>query len=327
MIEGKLVERVERKEWAPTGERILITGFSGLVGFGIVEAALAKDRLIGLARGETENIFKEDARLETVTVELLDKEKLSALVKEKNPSIIIHLAGASDVDKCQKEPDWARTLNVEGTRNIVEVAKVLDKPLIYFSTDYVFPRLGGPFSESDRPEPLTDVTGAVINVYGQTKREGELVVEELPEEQRIIVRIASPYNYRYEKKPGAPPFLLKLLKEGKPLKVVYDAKTTYTFGPDIALALNRLILEKIWQKKNVAHIAGPEQLSALDIVTIAAEYFPASKIESVTLDNYFSGRAPRPLQGGLKTETLNELGVKMRSWKEVLESAMARLPV
>lgn len=326
MIEGEK-EILSGKEWEPTGERILITGFSGLVGFGIVRAALGKDRLVGVSRGNLENLFSGDQRLEAAILDLLDKDSLFLVIKECDPSLIIHLAGATDIDKCQQEPDWARALNIETTKNLVDACLYFGKPLIHFSTDYVFPRLGGPFSEADEPAPLTDKSGEVVNIYGKTKREGEKIVENLHDNKRIIIRIASPYNQRYQKKPGTPPTLLKLLKEGKPIKAVYDAETTYTYGPDIAIALNQLILERIWERKNIVHIAGPRKLSALDIVKITAKHFPASKVESVFQDEYFSNRAPRPLERGLKTETLDEMGIKMRSWEEVLESEILRLPV
>lgn len=57
MIESRLTKEAERREWIRTGEKILITGFSGLVGFGIAEAAFGKDRLIGFARRETESAY------------------------------------------------------------------------------------------------------------------------------------------------------------------------------------------------------------------------------------------------------------------------------
>lgn len=313
---------VEVKEWLSTGERILLTGHTGLVGHGVVEAALGKDELIGLSRGQTKSPIQEG--LEAITLDLLDVKELFKVVEEARPSIVLHLAAATNVDACQKDPAWAEKMNIATTGHVVSVCKDLGIPLIHFSTDYVFPRSGGPFSESDNPDPLKSADGKTVNVYGLTKwRAEQMVASRLPVDQRIVVRIVSPYDHRYKAKTGTPPLLFKLLREGRAIeKAVVDATTTYTYVPDIALALNAIIRERLWEREDVIHIANssPKQLSAFDVADIASRHLDTgSTIKICTLEEFFSPeQAPRPLEGGLRSNILPELGVRMRGWEEVL---------
>lgn len=308
---------VKTKEWISTGERILITGHTGLVGFGINQAALGKDDLMGLSRGVSRDLFA-DSGLKTVQVDLLDLERLYREVSDVEPSLVINLAAATDVDRCQKDPRWAWKMNVETTRNIVEVCRRLGIPIIHFSTDYVFPRSGGRFSEFAIPHTLTDLTGRVVNEYGRSKRQSELELEKLLQNQRLIVRISSPYDYRYSEKTGVPPLLLKLIREGKPLRLS-DAKTVFTYGGDIPIGLNRLIIEKAWEDIDVVHLCGPTQQSAWDIVNVIGKYMPIkSEITEVETDEYFAGRAPRPVDGGLRSEVCQSYGIETREFENVL---------
>lgn len=317
-------EDLPRREWEPTGERILITGFSGLVGSGIARVALGKDTIFGLARGKTTSPFEEH-QLPIYNLDLFDKESLFSVLEEAKPTLVLHLAALTNVDYCQDDPIEAFDTNALATAGLAHICYEMGIPIGYCSTDYVFPRTGGPFVESDEPNPLRDAKGGVLNCYGLTKLFGERMLEVYPPGSYFIFRIASPYDFSYPQKPGTPPVIYQRLKEGLPLKVVTDAKTTYTWVPDIARALNRLILKRAWEDKNpVYHIAGPDWLSAKDIVDLCLERLgrSSSEIVETTLDEYFKGRAPRPLEGGLGTERITNMGSAMHSLREVLSKVV-----
>lgn len=316
MIEIK--EKTFIKEWEPTGEKIFITGYSGLVGYGIVSAALGKDSMIGFSRGITKDVFERESRLRKVEGDLLFKDQLYKTLKEIQPSLVLHLAAAADVDKCQKERDWAWRTNVVATENLAVTCGEFGIPLVAFSTDNAFPRMGGPFSEEDKPSLLTDATGEIVSVYGETKLEAERRVLKLPKGKKLIVRVVAPYDHRYKTKPGVPPTILERIKNGKPINAVIDGKNTYTYGEDIAICVNAIILNKLWEKQDIVHIAGPEQLSAYDMVQIIGKYYPLPEISKTTQDEYFKGKAPRSIEGGLKQETLDKLGYKNRTLEEWL---------
>ena len=94
---------------------------------------------------------------------------------------VIHCAAWTAVDKAEDEVELCTKVNVDGTRNIAKVCKELSIKMMYISTDYVFDGQGEQlWNEYDQRNPL--------NVYGKTKYEGEMAVEELV--KRFIVRIA-----------------------------------------------------------------------------------------------------------------------------------------
>jgi dTDP-4-dehydrorhamnose reductase len=121
-----------------TGRRVLITGSGGQLGSALSE--LLPDA---------------DAGRYDVT------EPIDA-----SPQLVLHAAAWTDVDGAEADPQGARRVNVEGTRNVA----ALGAPVVYFSTDYVFDgRKRTPYVESDSPNPLS--------VYGRTKLEGEALIE------------------------------------------------------------------------------------------------------------------------------------------------------
>lgn len=310
-------ESLFSQEWISTGRKILITGSTGLVGSCLAQTARGKDEIFGLSRGKIESSFAND-QFTAFNCDLLNEEELWSLFEKVKPQVVIHLAAATDVDGCQNNPDWAKMQNVEATKLLARACKEYGTILGYCSTDYIFPKTGGPFSEKDKTDP--------INIYGRTKLEGEKAIKEiLVKGQYFIFRIASPYDFAYLRKPGTPPIIYKCLQENKSLKLVNDAFTTYTWVPDIALALNRLILEEVWNKSRpIYHIAGPESLSATQVawaclIRLDKKVF-TGQIDGVALNEYFRGKAPRPLEGGLKIGKITDLGIKMHSLEEVLKT-------
>jgi dTDP-4-dehydrorhamnose reductase len=104
----------------------------------------------------------------------LDAENVTAVrdvVRSLRPSCIVNAAAFSAVDPAEDAPDVARRLNAALPRVLAEEAARLAVPLVHYSTDYVFDGSSStPYTESDSPNPL--------NVYGETKLEGEIAVGE-----------------------------------------------------------------------------------------------------------------------------------------------------
>ena len=102
-------------------------------------------------------------------VDLSDSDGLRKLVNEVKPQIIINAAAYTNVDKAESEIALARAINATGPAVLAEEAKKLKAVLLHYSTDYVFDgSKGSPYLESDPTNP--------INVYGQTKLEGEQLI-------------------------------------------------------------------------------------------------------------------------------------------------------
>lgn len=102
---------------------------------------------------------------------------------DANVDAVIHCAAYTAVDVAEDNEDLCRQVNAVGTQNIADVCKDLNIKMLYISTDYVFNGEGTePWQPEDERQPL--------NVYGQTKYEGELAVQNTLDNY-FIVRICS----------------------------------------------------------------------------------------------------------------------------------------
>ncbi|MFB6208220.1 MAG: dTDP-4-dehydrorhamnose reductase, partial [Candidatus Nanohaloarchaea archaeon] len=134
--------------------RILVTGINGQLGSSIAE----KEEVIGLDLNDAE-----------ISADISDEEVIEMITNE-DPDCIVHAAAYTDVDGAEENPEKAFEVNVEGTENVVKAAEETGAHLIYISTDYVFDGGKGDYTEEDEPHPL--------NVYGETKLEGENAVKD-----------------------------------------------------------------------------------------------------------------------------------------------------
>lgn len=141
--------------------RILISGASGLLG-----GNLAHDYA---ERHEVWGVFHEHSLsmpgVSMIGANLSLKDSAQMVLGKVKPQLVIHCAAATDVDRCQREPEWANRLNCEMAEHVAGAARRVGARLIHISTDAVFDGRAGGYTERDKAAP--------INVYGQTKLEGE----------------------------------------------------------------------------------------------------------------------------------------------------------
>jgi dTDP-4-dehydrorhamnose reductase len=139
--------------------RILLLGKNGQVGRAL-ERALAPlagpGELLALDRSKGGDLAQLDA--------------LAATVRQLRPQVIVNAAAYTAVDKAESEPDQARLVNALAPEVLAKEAQALGAWLVHYSTDYVFDGSG------TRPWVETDAT-APLNVYGQTKLEGERLIQ------------------------------------------------------------------------------------------------------------------------------------------------------
>ena len=149
--------------------RVLVTGVKGQLGHDVMNE-LAK-------RGY------EGVGVDIEEMDITDAAAVDRVIKESGADKVVHCAAWTAVDAAEDNVDLCRKINAGGTENIAKVCKELDIPMIYFSTDYVFDGQGV------RPWEPDDQVVSPLNVYGQTKYEGEQAVEKYLEKY-YIVRIA-----------------------------------------------------------------------------------------------------------------------------------------
>ncbi|KAI1469694.1 NAD(P)-binding protein [Daldinia caldariorum] len=144
----------------------LVTGATGLLGRQVVRAFEREKWNVkgtGYSRADGSSILK---------VDLVNADQVEATLDNVKPQVVVHCAANRFPDKCDKDPEGTRALNVEATRRLASSCASRGILLIYISTDYVFPGRPGeaPYEADAKPEPT--------NLYGQTKLDGERVVQE-----------------------------------------------------------------------------------------------------------------------------------------------------
>ena len=151
-----------------TKDSILITGASGVLGWHLSRFFAAENYRV------TGNYFRNRPSLEGVEFDCLPLEQEEQIVDylgQKYFQTVVHSAAVTSPDDCEKDPEFARRINVDATR-ILATNLPEDTLLIYISTDLVFDGLKGFYSEDDKPKP--------VNIYGETKLEAENIVRSRP---------------------------------------------------------------------------------------------------------------------------------------------------
>ena len=155
----------------------LITGASGLLGRTFVNQMLQHTHV--MACFNTHPIIFNASNHKAIQLDLNDLVALDTLIKKVQPSLIIHCAGLTNVDLCEKEFELALHLNVEVTRTLAVVSRHLDAKFVYISTDHLYDGKKSFYREEDPPNP--------VNIYGETKWKGEIAaLSENP--QSLVVR-------------------------------------------------------------------------------------------------------------------------------------------
>ncbi|VAW48809.1 dTDP-4-dehydrorhamnose reductase [hydrothermal vent metagenome] len=257
-------------------DKILITGGSGLLGSNI--AKLAGSQFEVYATYFHNKVFLKDVNF--LGIDLTDKEALKQ-VREIKPNFIIHSAAATNIDYCEENPQEAHRHNVLASRYMAEMAKEIGAYFIYISTDCVFDGKKGNYTEEDKVGP--------INIYGETKLEGERQVLDLYSSS-CIVR-TNIYGWNKLNKFSLAEWMIAKLSQGNELPGFRDV----LFSPILVNDLTK-ILFKLYEKKypGILHVGAKELCSKLDFAYKIAEVFSFDKNYIKSVDYKDIGlKAPR----------------------------------
>jgi dTDP-4-dehydrorhamnose reductase len=268
---------------------VFITGANGLLGQHLVEFFSKVHKVFASDLGPDPSFFFSHVRYEPV--DILDKEKLSGLTTSFKPDLIINAAAYSDVDGCEIDKQKAWGVNVKGVENLLEICRKEKAKLIHISTDYLFDGRDGPYSEDDRPNP--------ISYYGETKLESELKIK-ASGIGFLIVRTNVLYGVALEVNPNFFTWVFNKLKNNEKIRVVTDQFSNPTLVDDLARAILELTSKKF---SGIINIAGSEYLSRYDFAQKIAEEFELDpdKIEPAKTED-LKQKAPRPFRGGLRID-------------------------
>ncbi len=295
--------------------KVFVTGVCGQLGHDVMNE-LAKRGYEGVGTDITpvySGVMDDSAvtKAPYVSLDITDKAAVEKTIKEVNPDVIVHCAAWTAVDMAEDDDkvEKVRAINAGGTQNIADVAKVIDAKMVYISTDYVFDGQG---SEPWQPD-CKDYKP--LNIYGQTKLEGELAVSNTLEKY-FIVRIAWVFGKNGKN------FIKTMLKVGKnhdEVKVVNDQIGTPTYTFDLA----RLLVDMIETEKYGYYHATNEggYISWYDFtkeIYKVAGY--STKVTPVTTEEYGLSKAARPFNSRLDKSKLVKNGfTPLPTWQDAVK--------
>ena len=294
--------------------RFFVTGVSGQLGHDVMnELAKRGYTAIGSGRAPKYSGAPDGSavtRMPYMPLDLADTEEIGRTLAAARPDVVIHCAAWTAVDLAEEEKNrrQVQIINAEATRRIAETCKSLNCKMIYISTDYVF---NGQGTEPWKPGFCRS---RPLNVYGQTKLEGELAVAEILE-KFFIVRISWAFGRNGEN------FIKMMLQAGKnhdTLRVVCDQIGTPTYTAD----LSRLLVDMAESEKYGYYHATNEG-GYISWYDFAREIFRqagyTTKVLPVTTAEYGHNKAVRPFNSRLDKRKLKEAGfTPLPVWQDAL---------
>ena len=276
--------------------RVLVTGVKGQLGYDVMNE-LAKRGIEGVG-------------VDIDEMDITDAASVDKVITESDVDAVIHCAAYTAVDAAEQNVDLCRRVNAEGTENIAKVCKKLDIKMVYISTDYVFNGQGTrPWEPDDERHPL--------NVYGQTKYEGELAVENNLDKY-FIVRIAWVFGVNGKN------FIKTMLRVGGAngkVSVVDDQIGSPTYTYDLAV----LLVDMILTEKYGRYHATNEGLCSW--YEFACEIFKQAgmdvEVTPVSTEEYlkmYPVQAKRPMNSRMSKDKLEQNGFsRLPAWQDALK--------
>ena len=245
-----------------------------------------------------------------IQLDITDREAVGEIIAETKPDAIIHCAAWTNVDGAEdpEKKEIVHRINAVGTQNIADAAKVIDAKMLYLSTDYVFDGQG------ERPWEPDDKCYAPLNVYGQSKLDGELAISSTLT-RFFIVRIAWVFGFNGKN------FIKTMINVGKThdtVRVVNDQIGTPTYTLDLA----RLLVDMIETDKYGYYHATNEggYISWYDFcVEFYRQYGLTTTVIPVSTAEYGLSVAARPFNSRLEKKKLVESGfTPLPTWQDAV---------
>ncbi len=283
---------------------ILVTGSNGQLG--------SELRVLSSDFPQHQFIFTDVNELD-----ITDTKAVNAFFNENKVDCLINCAAYTNVDKAEEEQDLARNINVQGAKNLAQACAKHNAELMHISTDYVFD------GNNHRPYRETDFTHPQ-SVYGETKLEGEHMIEEFAK-TAIIIRTSwlySSFGHNFVKT------MLKYGQERNELNVVYDQIGTPTYAANLALLMLMNLDDLQWlQGTHIYHYSDEGVCSwydfAKEIMTLSNIDCKVNAIESKD----YPLPASRPFYSVLNKAKIKDglEGIEIHYWRDSLKKCLQRI--
>ena len=304
--------------------KFFVTGVNGQLGHDVMNEIQKRGHEgVGSDIAEQYTGVADDSPVTTmpyVSLDITDRDAVMKVIQEVQPDAVIHCAAWTAVDMAEDDDkiEKVREVNAGGTKNIADACKAVDCKMLYLSTDYVFDGQGTEPWEPDCKDYKP------LNVYGQTKLEGELAVSSTLEKY-FIVRIAWVFGLNGKN------FIKTMINVGKThdeVRVVNDQIGTPTYTYDLA----RILVDMCeTEKYGYYHATNAEvtdenagcktgYISWYDFCCeFYRQYGLKTKVIPVTTEEYGLSKAARPFNSRLDKKMLVENGFKpLPTWQDAV---------
>jgi dTDP-4-dehydrorhamnose reductase len=283
--------------------RMLVTGAAGAVGSYVPDVFSDRELVLTDIVGDFERL------------DVADPSAVSHTISRAEPDVVLHLAAATDVDRCEQDPDWAFRVNTVGTENVARASKAAGAVLIYISTAGVF--------SGDKPEPYNEFDEpGPANVYGHSKLAGERIVTTLLETYYIVRAGWMIGGAHLDRK-----FVGKIvdLIEGgaEQLRAVDDKLGSPTYAKDLLAGIRRLLATDYF---GLFHLVNDGSCSRYDVAVAIRDVAGLTGLDVEPVSSaHFPLPAPRARSEAMRNYKLELLGLEpMRPWRDALEEYLTR---
>jgi dTDP-4-dehydrorhamnose reductase len=282
-------------------KKALITGAGGLLGRCMTERLLASNwQVVPFSHQQ---------------LSITDETAVRHNFEATHPDVVINCAATTDVDRCEREPDWAYAVNEQGVRNLVRACTEFDAEFVHISTDYVFDgKKQGLYTQEDATNPLS--------VYAKSKLAGEIAVQE-ENAKAYIVRTSWIFGV------GGKNFgsrVFDYAKASGKLKGVTDQTSIATYAPDLAARIEEIFGIGTY---GLYQITNTGIMSWYDFAKLAFELAGMNEVELQPCTRAeLNQLAPRPHNSAMRCLLSEKLGLApLRHWQDALADFVRELSI
>lgn len=289
------------------GRKVLITGASGLLGREVLKCFEAGNwQVLGLAYSRAAGNLQK--------VDLNDASQVEAVLEKFRPDVVIHAAAERRPDVVANQVSQARALNVTATKSLASLCKKYNNYLLYISSDYVFDGKNPPYTPDAPTNP--------INMYGITKRDGELEVLQYP--SFGILRLPILYGcVETVGESSITTLFSSVMKSDKPAEINDFQQRYPTHVTNCAEVCFHLAEKQVKDGKSggIWQFSGSEVHTKYTVAVLMAEVFGLSKDHLIPVKD--SGGATRPYDCRLDSSAImNTFPIKVIPFKEGIKKAL-----
>ena len=269
---------------------VLVTGANGFIGYQLIQTIMASGRYCVKGTSKNTSSLLPHFAQHYHSMDIVNKDEIEQVIRETRPEYVVHTAAMSHADECEASPELCYQLNTHAVKDLIDICERYGvKHVCFFSTDFVFDGLYGPYTEMAPVNP--------INVYGKSKCLAEDIVQASVLSTSIIRTVLVYGKPHTLNRSNFVVWAYQQLGKNKTLNITNDQWRTPTYIDDLVAGCVAILDQ---QAEGIFHLSGSEFLTPFDMAQTIAEYFdfPKALIVPISSDSLKSV-AKRPARTGL----------------------------